>query len=152
MRKCSLNWNAVGNCCFSCQVQSRNCENTGETSRGSVVDRSPSRSVNLWPKDSHSRSSRIWVGGVTVHWEWDRATTSKIVAVSCGTTVVPIRLSHSTDHEAMQCPVVRVHHHLCQRACLGGAVPPVRAVHHHTTALLVQRLEEKGRGSRHTYC
>ena len=59
MRKCSLNWKAVGNCCFICQVQSRNCENTGETSRDSVVDRRPSRSVNLWPKESHSRSSRI---------------------------------------------------------------------------------------------
>lgn len=61
---------------------------------------------------------------------------------------LPTRPSHSTDHEAMQCPVVRVHHHLCQRARLGRAVPPVRAVHHHTAALLVQRLGGKGRGSR----
>lgn len=55
-RKRSLNWKAHGYCCMTCHTASTNCVKTGDVSRLSGVFRKPQRSVNLWPKDSHSFS------------------------------------------------------------------------------------------------
>mmetsp|Transcript_33608 Transcript_33608/g.88283 ORF Transcript_33608/g.88283 Transcript_33608/m.88283 type:complete len:254 (-) Transcript_33608:802-1563(-) len=56
-RKLGANSNAIGFCCISCQMQSRHCVKTGDTSRRGRCS-VPRRSSNLWPNASHSLCNR----------------------------------------------------------------------------------------------
>lgn len=60
-RNASLNSKEQGNCLWSWWTQSSHCRNTGQRSfRSSEFSPWPQRSANLWPKSSHSISTRTW--------------------------------------------------------------------------------------------
>lgn len=60
-RNASLNSKEHGNCLWSWWTQSSHCKNTGQRSfRSSEFSPWPHRSANLWPKSSHSISTRTW--------------------------------------------------------------------------------------------
>lgn len=60
-RNASLNSKEHGNCLWSWWTQSSHCKNTGQRSfRSSAFSPWPHRSANLWPKSSHSISTRTW--------------------------------------------------------------------------------------------
>ena len=118
-KKRSLNSNASERWYISCQVQSRNCVNIGETSRWSVW-MWPQRSLNLWPKASQSFSmSACWQKRVFLKCLFNNA-----------------QSLNQSYLKAFNRTIIRIQHKRRQWANLSGAIPTIGTVHNYRNALI----------------
>ena len=147
-RKASLNSKEHGNCLCSWWTQSSHCRKTGQRSfRSSEFSPWPQRSANLWPKSSHSVSTKTWKPWTnTSQVILEKTPVVPSTVFSVFKRLIKVRVSDGIKTcRYLNGAVVWIQKQLGQSNNLRCAIPAIGAVHQHGPVVSVHSIDHQQR-------